>query len=93
MATTLKLPEDLKQRIAKVVEATGQTAHAFMIDAIRTQTERAERRREFIDAALDAREEFARTGVGYAAEDVHAYIKARAAGKKPPKPKPKRWRG
>ena len=93
MATTLKLPDDLKQRIAKVVEGTGQTSHAFMLDAIRTQTERAERHRNFTHAALAARDEFARTGVGYAMEDVHAYVKARAAGKKASKPKPKRWRG
>ena len=92
MATTLKLPPDLKDRIAKVVEGTGQTAHAFMVDAIRAQTERAERRREFTAAALAARDEFARTGTGYAMEDVHAYVKARAAGKKAPKPKLKRWR-
>jgi predicted transcriptional regulator len=92
MATTLKLPPDLKERISKVVEGTGQTAHAFMLDAIRLQTERAERRREFIAAAQASREEFARTGVGYAMEDVHGYVKARAAGKKATKPKPKRWR-
>lgn len=92
MATTLKLPPDLKDRISKVVEGTGQTAHAFMVDAIRAQTERAERRREFTAAALAAREEFARTGTGYAMDDVHAYVKARAAGKKTPKPKLKRWR-
>lgn len=92
MATTLKLPEDLKNRIARVVEGTGQTAHAFMLDAIRAQTERAERRRKFTDAALAARDEFERTGTGYAMEDVHAYIKARTLGKKAARPKPKRWR-
>ena len=92
MATTLKLPPDLKDRIAKVVEGTGQTAHAFMVDAIRAQTERAERRRAFTSAALAAREEFARTGAGYAMEEVHAHVRARAAGKKTAKPKLKRWR-
>jgi predicted transcriptional regulator len=92
MATTLKLPPELKDRISKVVEGTGQTAHAFMVDAIRTQTECAERRREFTAAALAAREEFARSRIGYAMEDVHAYIKTRAAGKKAAKPKSRRWR-
>jgi len=92
VATTLKLPLDLKERISKVVEGTDQTAHAFMVDAIRAQTERAERRRDFVAAALDARHAFARTGAGYAMEDVHGYVKARAAGRKAPKPKPKRWR-
>lgn len=92
MATTLKLPPELKDRISKVIEGTGQTAHAFMVDAIRTQTESAERRREFTAAALAAREEFAHARTGYAMDDVHSYIKARAQGKKARKPKPRRWR-
>ena len=92
MATTLKLPSELKDRIAKVVKDTGQTPHAFMVDAIRAQTERAEKYREFTAAAHAAREEFARTGTGYAMQDVHAYVKARAAGKTVRKPKPRKWR-
>ena len=92
MATTLKLPADLKERISRVVEGTGQTAHAFMVDAIRAQTDRAERQRDFTAAALEARQEFARTGSGYAMEEVHQYVRARAAGKKATKPKLKRWR-
>jgi len=91
MATTLKLPPELKDRISKVVEGTGQTAHAFMVNAIRAQTECAERRRDFTAAALTAREEFARSGIGYAMEDIHPYIKTRAGGNKARKPKPRRW--
>lgn len=92
MATTLKLPPELKERIGKVVKDTGQTAHAFMVDAIRRQTENAEKRREFVAAADAAREEFERTGMAYAMEDVHAYIRAKAMGKKARRPKAKRWR-
>lgn len=92
MATTLKLPPDLKDRISKVIEGTGQTAHAFMVDAIRTQTECAERHREFVAAALAARAEFTRSRIGYAMEDIHPYINARAEGRKTRKPKPRRWR-
>jgi predicted transcriptional regulator len=92
MATTLKLPPGLKERISRVVEGTGQTAHAFMVDAIRSQTDRAERRRDFTASALAAREEFGRSGTGYAMEDLHTYMKARAAGKKARKPKRRRWR-
>ena len=92
MATTLKLPPELKNRISKVIEGTGQTAHAFMVDAIRTQTESAEKRREFTKAALAAREEFAGSRLGYAMEDVHRYIRTRATGKKARKPKQRRWR-
>ena len=92
MATTLKLPPDLKERVSKVVEGTDQTAHAFMVDAIRQQTEYAEKRREFLAAAQAAREEFDRSGLVYAMEDMHSYVRARAAGGKVRKPKLKRWR-
>jgi predicted transcriptional regulator len=33
MATSIKLPEDLKKRIARVVRGTDQSAHAFMVEA------------------------------------------------------------
>ena len=45
MAISIKLPEDLRKRIARVVEDTDQSAHAFMVEAIRQETERAEKRR------------------------------------------------
>jgi predicted transcriptional regulator len=37
-ATTIKLPPELKDRIAAVVEGTGKSAHAFMVEAIEHQT-------------------------------------------------------
>lgn len=92
MATTLKLPPKLKERIAKVVEGTGQSPHAFMVDAIRRQTDNAEKRREFVAAARAAREEFERTGLAYDWEEVHAYHRAKLQGQKAPKPKLKSWR-
>jgi predicted transcriptional regulator len=92
VATTLKLTPELKERVAKIVEGTGQSAHAFMVDAIKNQIESAEKRLAFTRDALAAREEFDRTGSGYAMEDVHAYVALRAHGKKAPTPKLKRWR-
>lgn len=53
----------------------------------RKQTENAEKRREFVAAAHAARAEFVRTGMGYTMEDVHAYIRAKAKGKKARRPK------
>jgi hypothetical protein len=55
-------------------------------------TTAAEKRRAFTMAALKARQQFARTGVAYAMEDVHAYLKTRAAGKKVRRPKPRHCR-
>ena len=66
-ATSLKLPDDLKQRITDLVEGTGQTAHGFMVEAIEQAAERAVLRRRFSAAALEAEADALRTGKAYAA--------------------------
>jgi predicted DNA-binding protein len=92
MATTLKLPPQLKDRVASVIEGTGKSAHAFMVEAIEEQTAVAERRKAFVAAAVSARRDFRRTRKGYALEDVRRYFAARVAGKRARKPRLKRWR-
>ena len=89
---TLKLPPELKQRIAAAARASGTSPHAFMLAAIETETERAELRRSFVADALEARAELARPGSAYDAREVHAYLKARVAGRRLPRPKVRRWR-
>jgi predicted transcriptional regulator len=89
--TTIKLPPELKERIEAVVRETGQSAHAFMLEAIERETRLAEQRQSFVEAALEARAEFARTGAGYDAHEVHAYFAARARGKRATRPKVKLW--
>jgi predicted transcriptional regulator len=82
-ATSLKLPDGLKERIAAVVDGTDETAHAFMLKAIRKATEEAEWMQSFMQEALEVK----RTGKAYRYEDVKAYWLAKVAGKKaiPPK--------
>jgi predicted transcriptional regulator len=75
--TTLKLSEELGRRVAAVVEGTGQSAHAFMVEAIERQTRLAEQRRSFVADALAAREDAGRSGLGYPAGEVHRYMQAR----------------
>src|SRR5207244_2445753 len=43
--TTLKLPSELKRRIARLVDGTERSAHAFMLEAIAHQIEHEERLR------------------------------------------------
>jgi predicted transcriptional regulator len=90
--TTIKLPPSLKKRILDLVDETGQSVHAFMLEAIEEKAELAERRRAFVRDALEAEREFEKTGLGYDAADVHGYMRARAAGKRAPRAKPKAWR-
>ncbi len=91
VSTTLKLPEHLKKRIGPLAKSAGKTPHAWMIDALETQATLAAERRGFIDDARAAEKEVEETGVVYRAEDVHRYIRARAAGRKNARPKPIKW--
>jgi predicted transcriptional regulator len=90
--TTLKLSQELKQRVASLVDGTGKSAHAFMVEAIEHHTSAAEQRKAFVQAALAADREFSRTGKGYAFEDVRKYLRARVAGKPARRPRLRRWR-
>ena len=92
MATTsLKLPEELKQRTIDAAERLGVSPHAFMIDAIASATERTEKRAEFIADAVSRLAEMRKTGKGLAADQVHDYLKQRIAGKKARKPRGGSW--
>lgn len=90
--TTIKLPDDLKKRMAAVIKETGQSMHAFMVEAIWQQTEIAERRKSFVAEARRARRQMLRTGQGYLAEEVHIYMDALSRGGKVARPKARAWR-
>ena len=91
VSTTLKLPEVLKKRLGPLAKSAGKTPHAWMIEALETQATLAEKRGGFIDDARTAEKEVGKTGVVYRAKDVHAFVRARAAGKKVARPKAVRW--
>lgn len=93
MATTsLKLPDDLKQLAALAAKHRGVTPHAFMVDAIRQVASAAEKRAQFLAAATESRNETLASGKGYAADEVHAHIRARVQGKASSRPKARSWR-
>ncbi len=88
--TTLKLPEKLKARIARLAKQTGQTAHSLMLRALEREVAREERMREFVKAALASDAALEAGAAVYRAEDVHAWMERLAKGEKPPRPAP--WR-
>lgn len=92
MATTIKLPAELKDRVAAVAQKKGKSPHAFMLEAIASRTEQEEQRQAFIGDALEAREESEESGKVYAAEDVHRYLDAKLKGEKVARPKATKWR-
>ncbi len=86
-STTLKLPDILKARIGPLAAAEGLTPHAWMIVALGEQVSLAERRASFVQDARTAAAEVDATGEVFAAEDVHAYLRDKLAGKAPRKPR------
>lgn len=90
--TSLKMPDELKQRTVAAAQKLGVSPHAFMLHAIEQAASAAEQRASFVSEALAAREQMLASGRGYDADEVHAYLKARVAGKRIAKPKAKSWR-
>ena len=90
VTTTLKLPEKLKARIARLAKQTGRSAHALMIEALEREVSREERMKAFVRDAFAAKADIESGGAVYRAEDVHAWMERLAKGGKAPRPVP--WR-
>lgn len=90
--TSLKLPDDVKRLAVSAAKHQGVTPHAFMVDAIRAAAVAAEKRAAFVADAVASKAETVKSGKGHSANEVHAYIRARAGGKVVSKPRAKSWR-
>jgi len=92
-ATSLKLSRRLKTRLERVARRSGESPHAYMLRALESQVESSERYQQFLEDGMRADEAMQQSGLGYDANDVHAYLLARVRGKKARRPKAFRWRG
>jgi predicted transcriptional regulator len=93
MATTsLKLPDELKQRAAAAAQELGMSPHAFMVAAIRQAAHAVEQRSSFVAQAREARAEMLEEGVGHDASDVRSYLRQRLKDPGTSKPAKKPWR-
>jgi predicted transcriptional regulator len=92
MATSLKLPPQLKSRVVMAAKGAGKSPHAFMVEAIEQQVAQVERRQRFIEEALAAEREALETGKGFNADEVHEAMAARAQGGKTRRLKARPWR-
>ena len=84
--TTIRLPGDLKARIAAAAKRAGTTVHGFILEAIAEKAEQAERLADF-DAVAEAR--YARivaSGKTIPWHEMRDYLKARMAGKAAKRP-------
>ena len=88
--TTLKLPEKLKTRIARLAKETGRSAHSLMIEALEREVAREERMREFVREALASDVAVKEGAAVYRAVDVHPWLERLAKNRRAARPKP--WR-
>lgn len=88
--TTLKLPERLKVRIARLAKETCRSAHALMLEALEREVQREERLRAFVREAQDSDDAVTAGAKVYRADDVHAWLGRLAKNPKAARPKP--WR-
>ena len=91
-ATSLKLPDDLKRRIAKLAASTGQTPHAFMVDALVREAQRSELRQRFAAEAAESEREALDSGKAHSLDATFDYLAARLGGKNPRRPRARSWR-
>jgi predicted transcriptional regulator len=86
--TTLKLPEKLKARIARLAKATRRSAHSLMVEALEREVLREERMQAFVREALAADAAIESGAAVYRAEDVHAWLDRLARNRKAARPRP-----
>jgi predicted transcriptional regulator len=85
--TTIRLPQDLKERIARAAERSGTTAHSFILEAIAEKAEQEERRAEFEDTAERRYAEIVASGKTVPWNEMRRYLERRLTGKKSARPK------
>jgi predicted transcriptional regulator len=75
MATSVKLDDDLKNRIQHLAEMRHRSAHWIMREAIRDYVEREEARESFKQEALASWTAYQETGQHLTGQEVHEWLK------------------
>lgn len=79
--TTIRLPGDLKARVAAAAERAGTTSHSFILDAIAEKADQEERRGDFNDIAETRYAQIIASGKTIPWSEMRSYLKDRLAGK------------
>lgn len=87
MAVSLRVPERMRKRIAKLARRRGTTPHALMLEAITEKMQAEESRAAFHAEASRRLKSMKKAGTGIPADKVFAYLTSRAAGKRAVRPR------
>lgn len=78
--TTIRLPEDLKARVAAAAKRSGTTAHGFILEAIAEKTRQAESRADFDAVAEERYAGIVSSGKAIPWAEMRKYLEARVSG-------------
>jgi len=87
MATSVKLDDDLKNRIQQLAELRHRSSHWIMREAIRNYVEREEKRESFKQDALRAWEAYQENELHLTLEEADAWLEKIEAGEDAELPK------
>lgn len=79
--TTIRIPNDLKARVAAAAERAGKTPHSFILEAIAEKAEQEERRSDFDDVAERRLADIVALGKTIPWREMRTYLEDRLAGK------------
>ncbi len=85
--TTIRIEDALKERIAAAAERAGKSSHAFILDTLAETVERSEMDEELHRLAEERWALLLQTRQTVSWTDAKAYLKARAKGDKPRRPR------
>ncbi len=80
--TTIRLPEELKARVAAAAKRSGTTTHSFILEAIAKKTEQDDLRADFDSVAEDRYARLVATGKAIPWLEMRGYLEDRLVGKK-----------
>lgn len=84
--TTIRLPDELKTRVAAAAKRSGTTTHNFILEAIANKTTQDELRADFDTVAEDRYARIVATGKTISWHEMRGYLEDRVAGKKVNRP-------
>jgi predicted transcriptional regulator len=84
--TTIRIPEALKSRLARLAERAGTSAHGLILEAISEKADALERNQSFYAEAEARYARFLATGQAIEWNAMQAYVRGRMAGDAPASP-------
>jgi len=84
--TTIRLPEDLKARVAAAAKRAGTSTHGFILEAIAEKTELEALRADFDASAEERYARIVSSGKTIPWQEMRTYLEERVAGNKAKRP-------